>query len=296
MGKDSKISWCTHSANFWWGCFKISDGCRFCYAETWANRWGKSIWGPPSTTQREYKKAAWRDVPKWNKEAKASGVRARVFVQSMSDFFEEHPQVIEWRRDALKLMLNCENLDFQILTKRPENIMRHVEEAGKSLLKLAQYKEGKRLLQWVRHGAEYAPDNFWLGTSVENQEQADKRIPHLLQVPAKVRFLNCEPLLGPLDLSQWLGVFYSEYYQRWEVDERGSIFGKWWPDWIICGAESGHGARPMQLDWVRSLRDQCVGANVPFFFKQMIVDGKKVELPELDGQVWAQMPTAEAQP
>ena len=274
MGENSRISWCDHTANFWWGCFKISDGCRSCYAETWANRWGKSIWGPPKTTSREYKKAAWRDVPKWNKQANDQGVRYRVFVQSMSDFFEDHPQVAEWRRDALHLISQCRNLDFQVLTKRPENIIRMIEIGT-----------GRNANAWLSDN-----NHVWLGTSVENQAAADERIPHLLQVPAKVRFLSCEPLLGPLDLSQWLGISYSKYYQRWEIDERGSIFGQWWPSWVICGAESGPGARPMQLDWVRGLRDQCQAADVPFFFKQMIVDGRKVELPELDGKVWAEMP------
>lgn len=233
MAENSAIEWTTHTSNFWWGCFKVSDGCKNCYAETWANRWGKSIWGPPSTTKREYKKAAWRDVPKWDKQARAAGVRHRVFVQSMADFFEDHPQVIQWRRDAMALMSQCTNLDFQVLTKRPENIGRMMP------------------LEWCIKW----PDHIWAGTSVENQATADERIPHLLEVPARVRFLSMEPLLGPVNLDL---AFYS---------------GSLWPgngiQWVIVGGESGPGKRPMNLAWARSIRDQCKAAGVPFFMKQI---------------------------
>lgn len=256
--ENSKISWTDHTANFWWGCFKVSDGCKNCYAETLSNRWGKSIWGPASTTDREYKKSAWKNVVKWNDKARKNGVRYRVFVQSMSDFFEDHPQVVDWRHEALKLMSRCTNLDFQILTKRPENVKRMIPAT------------------WQAHKWGKIPNHIWIGTSVENQEQADKRIPELMKVNARVRFLSCEPLLGPIDFRTVPG------FNRVGL----SLYG-WW---IIAGAESGHGKRPMNLAWVRSIRDQCQIAGVPFFFKQMIQDGKKVELPELDGRVWAEMP------
>lgn len=262
--KNSKIEWTDHTANFWWGCVKVSPGCQHCYAESWANRWGKSIWGPAATTEREYKKAAWHDVPKWNAEAKATGIRRRVFVQSMSDFFEDHPQVAPWRAAALQLMQECRYLDFQVLTKRPENVNRMVERA-------TGFSDSE---MWFR-----TVPNVWLGTSVENQEAADKRIPELLKVPAKIHFLSCEPLLGPVDLTQAL---------------RGTDTDVDAIDWVIAGAESGHGARAMSLNWVRGLRDQCVSADVPFFFKQMLVDGHKMGLPELDGRQWAEFPAVTA--
>jgi protein gp37 len=283
MAENSKISWCDHTSNFWWGCMKVSPGCQHCYAETLSKRYGKQIWGPAATTEREYKKAVWREIVKWNVQAAAEGVRRRVFVQSMADFFEDHPQVVEWRHDALALMLASKYLDFQILTKRPENILPMLEAAGESLLRHGGHNAvGVQLLRWLKHGIDYAPANVWIGTSVENQEQADKRIPNLLKVPAAVKFLSCEPLLGRVDLVT--GGYLSH---GWTGAALPGV------SWIIAGAESGHGARPMDLNWVRFLRDQCAFANVPFFFKQQIVNGRKVELPELDGQVWAQFPQSE---
>lgn len=257
--KDSKIEWTDHTANFWWGCQKVSLGCQNCYAETWAHRLGKSIWGPSTLTQREYKRAIWDDIPKWDWQAKVAGHRQRVFVQSMADLFEDHPQVVRWRRDAMKLMGECVNLDFLVLTKRPENIARMMP------------------LEWCVHW----PDHVWIGTSVEHQKSADKRIPELLKIPAKVRFLSMEPLLGPVSLDRWFGLMPGH---RWaeclcaEIDEadrpcitceaRQALGSESGIDWIIVGGESGPNARPMHPSWVRGIRDQCQNAAVSFFFKQ----------------------------
>ena len=235
MAENSKIEWTDNTANFWWGCFKVSPGCQNCYADAWASRWGKSIWGPAKTTSREYKKEVWAELPKWNERAQATGKRERVFVMSMGDFFEDHPQVTEWRDRALALIQECHHLDFQVLTKRPENVVRMIETSNSHSFSDAD--------MWF-----YAHPHVWIGTSVENQEQADKRIPELLKIPAAVRFLSCEPLLGPVDL------FY--------VDACEYIH------WVIVGGESGHNARPMHPQWVRDIRDQCVAAGVPFLFKQ----------------------------
>jgi protein gp37 len=235
MAENSKIEWTDHTANFWWGCVKVSDGCKHCYADTLARRYGKKIWGPPATTSRELKKAIWKDLPKWDKHAQSEGKRRRVFVQSMSDFFEDHPQVADWRRDALHLISQLCNLDFLVLTKRPENVNAMIE-AG----------TGRRASSWLADCA-----HVWIGTSVENQEQADKRIPELASIPAAVRFLSMEPLLGLVDL-----------------DLSGSNYGIYGIDWVIVGGESGPNARPMHPDWARAIRDQCQTASVPFFFKQ----------------------------
>jgi protein gp37 len=230
--KNSKIEWTDNTANFWWGCFKVSPGCQHCYADTLTKRWGKQgIWGPAKTSDREYKKGIWAELPKWNERARKSGKRERVFVMSMGDFFEDHPQVTEWRDRAVGLMVNCEYLDVQILTKRPENV--------------------NDMMFDILHGTRLSLsdfDNFWIGTSVENQEQADKRIPELLRIPAAVRFLSVEPLLGPVELKKWLGNNFH---------------------WVIVGGESGPNARPMHPDWARAIRDECVEAGVPFFMKQM---------------------------
>lgn len=275
MAEKTEISWTDSTANFWWGCFKVSPGCKNCYAETLSHRFGKNIWGPVATTDRELKENIWKELPKWNAKAKADGVRRRVFVQSMSDFFENHPQVLSVRQRALELMLNCDWLDFQVLTKRPENILRMTPK-------------------WFQDDW---PENVWLGTSVENQEMANKRIPELMEVPAKVRFLSMEPLLGNVDLTIGLGGADGTGLGGYGL--RSAI------DWVIVGGESGHYARPINPDWVRAIRDQCQAAGVPFFFKQwgewgpgdytgdMYRFGKKAAGRSLDGREWSEFPVIE---
>lgn len=248
MAENSKIEWTDHTANFWWGCFKVSDGCKNCYADTLAHRYGKKIWGPVATTEREYKNAIWKNLTKWNRQAKEAGQRKRVFVMSMGDFFEDHPQVTEWRQDALALMQECHWLDFQVLTKRPENVIEMIEASRSHSFSDAE--------MWF-----YNYPHIWVGTSVENQEQADKRIPELLKIPARVRFLSCEPLLGAVDLSEWLLPIDKQ-------PSHGILVTESLIDWVIAGGESGPNARPMHPDWARSLRDQCREAGVPFLFKQ----------------------------
>lgn len=222
MGANSKIEWCDHTFNPWVGCTKVSPGCKHCYAETMmAKRWGKVEWGPQGQRVRT-SEANWRKPLAWDKAAAEAGRRARVFCGSLCDVFEmkddQKADLYHWRMDLLDLVWKTPNLDWLLLTKRP------------------QFAPG-----WAAFER-----NVWLGTSVENQAAADERVPALLRPRPAVAFLSVEPLLGPVDLSPWL--------------ER--------IDWVIVGGESGHGARPMHPDWVRALRDQCVAAGVPFFFKQ----------------------------
>jgi protein gp37 len=182
-----------------------------------------------------------------------------IFTCSWSDFFIEEAD--EWRAEAWEVIRRCQQHTFQILTKRPERIL--LPECG---------NDPNLFAAWP---------NVWIGTSVENQYWADERIPFLLQVPAAVRFLSIEPLLGPIDLSYWL------------ASRRSPFIG-----WVIVGGESGDPfgkkqARPLNLDYVRRIRDQCVSAGIPFFFKQhsgnnlaeLRVKGRK-----LDGQEWNQLP------
>lgn len=246
MADGSKIEWTDNTANFWWGCFKVSPGCANCYADTLANRWGKSIWGPAKTTSRELKKGVWSELPKWNERAKSSGKREKVFVMSMGDFFEDHPQVTEWRDRALALIQECKHLDFQVLTKRPENVISMIEVANSHSFSDAE--------MWF-----YANPHVWIGTSVENQEQADKRIPELRRIPAAIRFLSMEPLLGAVSLYPHIE---TEYDPELEHGSYSAV------DWVIVGGESGHGKRPFNPDWARAIRDQCAAAGVPFFMKQ----------------------------
>ena len=241
MAENSKIEWTDHTFNPWVGCQKISAGCLRCYADAQDRRFGPSHWGPGQ--ERKMMSAAyWRQPLRWNAEAAAAGIRRKVFCASMADVFErlpaDHPSAgdQEAAREKLWALIHMTpKLDWLLLTKRPENIVAMVPS------------------RWLHKGF---PANVWVGTSVEDQAAADTRIPDLLQVPAWVRFLSCEPLLGPVDLTSWLGFHCSD------VPDDSKIH------WVIAGGESGHGARPMHPDWARALRDQCQAAGVPFFFKQ----------------------------
>lgn len=238
MAENSAIEWTDHTFNPWIGCTKVSDGCKHCYAETLMDkRYGKVKWGPQGARVRT-SKANWDKPRRWNEQAKKEGRRFRVFCASLADVFEEkpdQPEINEWRNDLFALIDATPNLDWLLLTKRPENI--------------------KRLWPFGWYGRDFTWPNVWMGTSVENQETADERIPWLLKIPAVVHFLSCEPLLGHIDLE-----LSGANYGRDDLNEM--------VNWVIVGGESGPGARPLHPDWVRSIRDQCLEADTPFFFKQ----------------------------
>jgi len=241
VGENSKIEWCDHSWNPWVGCTKVSPACDNCYAEGWAKRTGQAgLW---NGERRRTSVAYWREPAKWNRDAERDGVRRKVFCASLADVFD-NKAMPSWRADLFDLIFATPHLDWLLLTKRPQNIRDF----------FPSYPRGKI---WP---------NIWLGTTVENQVEADRRIPHLLAVPAAKRFLSCEPLLGPVDLMQktWRDCYIEEY---------GGAGKEFVPmlvgiHWVIAGGESGPNARPMHPDWARSLRDQCRAAGVPFFFKQ----------------------------
>lgn len=243
MGKDSNIEWTDHTFNISWGCFKVSEGCKHCYADTLATRYGHNVWGPPATTERRtFGEAHWKEPLKWNKAAEKAGQRARVFCSSMADVFENHPTINTERVKLWDLIRRTPWLDWQLLTKRPENIIDMLPA------------------DWGEDGY----SNVWLGTSVENQAAADTRIMKLVEVPCKIRFLSCEPLLGPVDLSKYLNLeaIHSDLNTRVITKLRQ------WIAWVIVGGESGSSARVIHPEWVRSIRNQCQEADVGFFFKQ----------------------------
>lgn len=226
VGKDSRIEWTHHTFNPWWGCVNVSPACDHCYAEAWAKRVGSDVWGPHSP-RRFFSDAHWREPLKWDAEAAQTG-RRRVFCASMADVFENRADLAGPRARLFELIESTPNLDWLLLTKRV-HLVRKLIPRGRSL-----------------------PRNVWLGTTAENQEYADKRIPYLLtHDDAAVRFVSCEPLLGPIDLSPYLD------------DRSGSRI-----DWVIAGGESGAAARPMHPAWVEGLQKQCRSAHVPFHFKQ----------------------------
>lgn len=262
MAENSAIEWTDHTFNPWLGCVKVSDGCKHCYAETLMDkRYGRVKWGPTGERVRT-SPANWRKPYQWDKQAKAEGRRYRVFCASLADVFEAKPDqqgdLNRWRTDLGVMIENTPHLDWLLLTKRPENV--------------------NHLAQYMFDGG--LPSNVWIGTSVENQEQADKRIPELLKIPAAVRFLSCEPLLGKILLddgcNSWLSCRsdspeYPEDDSNYEeCCESYAVGGSHFHgiDWVIVGGESGPHARPMHPDWARAIRDQCQEAGVPFFFKQ----------------------------
>jgi protein gp37 len=262
MGQNSSIEWTDHTFNPWWGCVKVSPGCTNCYAESLSHRWGHDVWGPAKTTpRRKMSRAYWQQSLRWDHDAAVAGVRKRVFCASMADVFEDHPQVEDWRNDLFELIEMTAHLDWLLLTKRPENML---------------------TMPPIRWRYKW-PDNVWAMTSVEDQQRADERIPYLLRVPARVRGLSCEPLLSEVWLRpEWLydpcpdgcGCIWPDDADANECACWGLCCQAEWDDrprklhWVIAGGESGHGARPMQPDWARSLRDQCQAAGVSYFFKQ----------------------------
>lgn len=221
MGQQSTIEWTDHTFNPWWGCTKISPGCTHCYAETWSERYGHDIWGPRKS-RRTFSEQHWQEPLRWNRLATQQGHRMRVFCASMADVFEDNPSIDSERHRLWSLIAETPMLDWLLLTKRPENMLR-----------FTPWKD-----PW--------PSNIWAMTSVENQEYADERIPTLIQIPTIIRGLSVEPLLGPVDLRPWLNHI----------------------QWVIVGGESGREARPINPLWVRDIREQCLTAKVPFFFKQ----------------------------
>jgi protein gp37 len=270
MGENSSIEWCHHTFNPWVGCEKVSPGCANCYAEAMMDkRYGKVKWGKDGTRNRT-SASNWKQPLKWNREAKDSGERQRVFCASLADVFEDREELMPWRRDLFNLVYECQSLDWLVLTKRPYHA---------------------RLFMGGTSGAGYAawPECFphvWLGTSVEDQRRADERIPLLLQCPAAVLFLSCEPLLGPIDLS-CVGPHRWDVLHAWKPDVGPEGVNTDAIDWVIDGGESGSGARRYDFAWSESLQRQCRDAGVAYFRKQI---GSNAGWTDADGD-WHAWPT-----
>jgi protein gp37 len=238
MGKKTGISWCDHTFNPWIGCTKVSAGCANCYAERdnnlhkWVHGWGED------GERRKTSAANWKKPLAWNRAAKLAGIRRKVFCASLADVFEDRPELVTWRNELFDLIEDTPDLDWLLLTKRPENVLAMFDNH------FGNYGEDGVII----------PDNVWMGTTAENQEMADKRIPFLFDIPASTKFISAEPLLEKIDILQYLNGFYS-------TTANGI-------DWVIAGGESGPSARPMERIWAIDLLDQCETAGTPFFFKQ----------------------------
>lgn len=252
MAENSKIEWCDHTLNWWIGCTKVSAGCKNCYAENLMDkRYGKAEWGV-NGTRTLTSQANRNQAIKWGRKAKAEGVRYRVFAQSLSDTFEDREELLPWRLDLFEVIKQTPNLDWLMLTKRPE-------------VAKAFFKEYPRYCNL---------DNVWLGVSVENQEQANLRLPIFLQIPAKIHFVSAEPLLGEVDFTKVKTTAKQMFDANVDLFEHFNSLGQdadfeYGIDWVIVGGESGGStSRPMHPNWVKHIRNQCEDAGVAFFFKQ----------------------------
>jgi len=288
VSENSKIEWTDYTFNPWMGCTKVSPGCANCYAEALIDRrYGKAKWGKGQPRVRT-SAANWKLPLKWNRWTadieddpdvqyfKSTGVltttRPRVFCASLADWLDDEVP-IEWLGDLLSLIYSTPNLDWLLLTKRPGNF----HERLRNCVPHDAVTFGMRH-DWL-HG--YAPANVWLGSSVEDQKRADERIPELLKIPARVRFLSVEPMLGPID-------FTTGGYLRGPAMQICPTV-----NWVIFGGESGAGARPCNIEWIRDGVRQCRAAGVAPFVKQLgsvpcyvpktIQSGRHVEITKIDG-------------
>jgi protein gp37 len=250
MATNSKIEWTQHTANLWWGCTRIHDGCDNCYAFDIASRWRNNVWG--DNNPRRLIVSVWKDLHNYQKQAKKAGEIHRVFVGSMMDVFEKPMPLVDhngnpyregesefWNTGQLRdkffneVVPNSPNLMFLLLTKRPSNINKFIPQDWKT----------------------NPPANVMFGTSTVNQKTANGLIVQLSKVNGK-RFISAEPQLEKIDLMATV-----------KGDTDTVLLDL--VDWVINGGESGNGKRPFDCDWARLIRDDCKKKDVPFFFKQI---------------------------
>ena len=250
MAENSGIEWTTHTFNPWIGCAKVSPACDYCYAEAWDNRFNGERWGPHAART---KTKTWGNPRKWQRQAVISGERPRVFVASLADVADNHKSIEpQWRRDLVALIRDCPNLDFLLLTKRPQNVAKLYPDL---------------IEDW--------PANVWMGVSTENREEMLRRGEALAKLPAKITFWSAEPL----------------------VEDLGEIPAHIMPSWIIVGGENSPNYRHLDLNAIRSIRDQCADHGTAFLVKQFSGRNQreiKAKGRELDGVVHDEYPVAVA--
>lgn len=303
MGSKTKIEWSDATWSPVSGCSHISDGCRACFAEAMARRFNKD-WKP------------------WTKENAAHNVRLhperldqplhwrkpkKIFVCSVSDLFhDEVPD--EFIACVFAVMVRARRHTFQILTKRPERML--------NLLSSSRFNDPmngwiarclipRKVEHWYHdpHLFTWPLSNVLPGVTVENDRNRD-RIDWLLKTPAAKRFVSIEPMLGPINLEPYIWPtcwhWDNKYLSPQDAIAEGAYAerkpqalvgaNRTFLDWVIVGSESGPHRRETEIGWARGIRDQCIAAHVPFFLKQLHIDGKKVSNPELDGRTWEEMP------
>lgn len=272
----SKIEWTGKTWNPTLGCKEVSPGCTHCYAARMAFRLSHMPAMKEDyaglTKKLPNGKIVWTGLVKEMPGRLFEPINIKKptlwFVDSMSDLFHKDVS-FDFIDNVFAVMDCCPQHTFQILTKRTDRAVEYFKE--KRAWRVGQLKYAYD--SWDIDLSGWPLKNVWIGTSVENQKEADVRIPLLLQIPAAVRFLSCEPLLGPVDFSKIIQTvspgYFGDCLLPYHIPECDKVVNKY-PviGWVICGGESGPGARPMHPDWARSLRDQCAAAGVSFFFKQ----------------------------
>lgn len=271
MAEATKIEWCDSTWNGWWGCTKIAPACDFCYAAVLDKRTGGDHWG--NVPRRRTSEKNWHEPLKWQRDAAAflakHGHRRRVFCGSMKDWADNQVPK-EWRADLWQLIRDCPDLDWLMLTKRPQNIAKMLPAFWDDI-----------------------KGSIWLGTTIEDHEHATRNVPHLLEHDAAVRFVSCEPLLGPLNLRTWLhdsDCHWQDGFCTCSEPREHSI------DWVITGGESGPHARFTHPDWLADIRDQVAKSRAAFLHKQ---NGEWVDYTEIasgwertrevKGRAWGQL-------
>lgn len=256
MGATTGISWTHATFNPWWGCSAVSPACDHCYAEAQAARFG-TLWGVDAP-RREFGDRHWNEPRRWNARAARSGEVLRVFTASMADVFDKNAPAGA-RERLWALIRETPSLTWLVLTKRIGNAVRMLPP------------------DW---GGGYP--NVQLGITAANQEELIGDTPKILQTPARRRFLSLEPLLGPVDtvLLPRPGVSWDVLTGEYCDDPAGVRKTTAVIDWVIVGGESGRGARPMDLQWARAIRDRCRTAGTAFFFKQ--IGGERDKLGKLE--------------
>jgi protein gp37 len=285
VGEKSAIQWTNNTFNPWEGCVKVSPGCKYCYAEARDKRFtGGKHWGPAGVRRRT-SPSNWFQPTKWNRDAQRTGIRQRVFCASLADVFEDREELESWRLDLFRLIKATPHLDWQLLTKRPEKVHELIIGAWE-LSKRSKEGRFEMLDDWL---GGRPPENVWLGCTVENQEQAEERIPWLINAPAEVRFLSMEPLLERVVLKKFL--------------EPGLLRQERDIHWVIVGGESGgdpvEGPRPFFVDWARELVAECRRYGVAPFVKQLGgnpaeyvgLDSEEIDLVDGHGGDWDEWPS-----
>lgn len=265
--KNSTIQWTDHSFNAWEGCTKVAPECKNCYAEILVDkRFGRAKWGK-GQDRRRTSENLWKQPLRWNEFPMICGKckqwfnrsyevgqgcpklcggtlhRARVFCLSLGDWLDEEVP-IEWLADLLKMIHATPNLDWQLLTKRPQNWSERIDRALHHLVRTEQYNVAVGIRDWLQRGS--ALPNVWIGVSAGADQKA------ALDIPAKVHFLSCEPMLHPLN---------TNFPEPFKTAEKF--------DWIIFGGESGGNARQLRVDWIRTGLAFCRAKKITAFVKQM---------------------------